>query len=350
MTEGSCANCEAALNPGDLYCGNCGAPATAVASAFEPAAGSSAAASSAADDGPATTPNPIAVAQMPTEPPPVGYLPDGRTRRTRGRLAIGIVTVAAVAAIAFLGVSLISTRSDLDSSRARVAQLTVAADTAPTTTMVTADDAEVAALQAQLNQINSALTQAKADLDAERTGRDEDAATASSVAAQAAADAATAAAAVATAADAAATQAQQLAQLQALFPLTSDAIAAADPTGAYTVTLTPSSCTLTDCTALTAMTLSFTDPKTVAGDRASGTAVTAAGVLTVDGPVPTALAPLCAGAAAASTFALALHVTSVQAVDGVLQAAGLAGTYTETIASGTCAAQLRAYSVVLARQ
>jgi hypothetical protein len=291
-----------------------------------------------------TTPNPIAVAQMPTVPPPVGALaPSSKRARPKGRLLVGVVTVVAVGAIAFLGLALLNTRGDLDSARARIAQLDVVPPTsAPAAAggafepVVPALDDEVTALQTQLNQITAALTKATEDLDAAREGRAADASAAASAAAVAAADAAAVA--------------QQLAQLQALFPLTSAAVAAADPTGAYAVSLTPQQCTLTDCAPLATMTLSFTDAATVAGDRANGAVTATAGTSVVTGSLDPTLAPLCATVAAPTTYQLSVAVSAVQAVGGVLMAQQLDGTYTETIASGDCAGQLRSYTIQLVRQ
>lgn len=154
MTDGACANCGATLQPGDRYCGGCGTPATAVVSAF--AAGVAPEAEPDVDSPKppvrslATAPNPIAVAQMPTVPPPVGAIdPSTSDRPRKGRLLVGFVVLVAAAAVAFLGVLLVSTRDDLESSQARVAQLEAAAGPT-TTTEPTAD--QIGPLQAQIDQ------------------------------------------------------------------------------------------------------------------------------------------------------------------------------------------------------
>ncbi len=330
MTDGACANCGATLQPGDRYCGGCGTPSTAVVSAFSTVSDADPASASDAQKPPVGTPNPIAVAQMPTVPPPVGAVgSSSRERPRRGRLLVGLVVLVAVAAVAFLGVVLVSTRDDLESSQARVAQLRAAAGPT-TTTEPTADP--VGPLQAQIEQLNTALTQLQTELDAERANR--------------ATDSSTAAAAAVTAEQVQA----QLTALQALFPVTEAAFDAADPTGSYTVALTAGECTLADCTALTSLAVTFSDATTIAGDRVNDTATTNAGDLTFSGTLAPALAPQCAGASAPSSYELVLHVTGVTAVDGALHATALSGTYTETISSGDCTGQHRAYTAALARQ
>ncbi|MCU1393881.1 MAG: hypothetical protein JWM34_2309 [Ilumatobacteraceae bacterium] len=292
---------------------------------------------------------------MPTEPPPVGALSLQDEPPPRGRLLTGIVVVVAAAVIAALGLTLISTRSDLTSERAKVAQLDVSTDT---TAGPSPGADELAAVQAQLNSITSTLTQAQTDLATERAAHAADLATAASAAAAAAATATSdataasdaAAAAATAAASASAAQAQQIAQLQALFPVTSAALAAADPTGAYAVTLTPTKCTLADCTPIASMSLTFASATSITGDRTTGTATVANGTTTLTGTVPAALEPSCAGVPAPATYSLVLAVTAAGVGPAGLQATAESGTYTETVSSGACASQSRAYTIALTRQ
>ena len=341
MSDGVCANCGGTLQPGDRYCGVCGSPATAVASVFsgEPTAPVSVTPGSA----PGSAPNPIAVAQMPTVPPPVGALDGALSPRRRGRVVAGVIVVIIVAAGAATSLAFLSTRDDLQNSRARVAQLE-ASTTTPTSQsdpsvggalvpVVPNIDDELAGLQAQIDQLKAALATSNSDLAAlqESTAAEE----------SKAAEAATAAAAVQS----------QLTALQGLFPIGSASFAAADPTGSYATTLTAGECTLADCTvAVTTLSINFTDPTTVAGNRASGTATLAGGTYTVSGTVGAAVAPLCAGVAAPTGYALVMNVSGVTVIDGALRAASMRGTYTETISAGDCSGQHRAYTVDLTRQ
>ena len=265
-----------------------------------------------------------------------------------GRWLIGLGVVAALAAIAALGLALLSTRDDLHNERAKLAQIHVATPaTEPTPETGTlgrvtpAGQQELLALQKQLDDLNAVLLKAKQDLATEQSAR--------------AADAATRAADAATQAQQLADLQTQLAQLQGLFPVTAAAVAAADPTGQYTVTLTPAACNLTDCTALTALSIAFTDAATVSGDRAAGTAKFDAAKYTVSGTLPTAMAPTCAGQPADASYKLELHVTTVDVADAKLRATQMTGTYTETIGGATdtsapCAGQSRSYTVNLVRQ
>lgn len=333
MTQASCATCGATLQASDRYCGNCGSPASAVASAFTVGG-------SAAEQPAKPVPNPIAVAQMPTVPPPVGSATaDEREPRRRGRVLLGFVVVIAVAAVGFLAVTLLSTRDDLKSSRARVAQLETSAATTTTTpetvggalVPVVPNMDQTRKLQMQIDELTARLDKATAQLATERSDRATDASTAT--------EAATTAAAV---------QAQ-LTALQALFPLTDSAFAAADPTGAYAVTLTAGECTLADCTPLAAPTITFTGPAAISGDRINGTVTVAAGTLSIAGTLDPSLAPLCAGVAAPTGYALTLHVSGIKPVGTVLEAVALQGTYTETVSSGDCTGQHRTYAMTLAR-
>ena len=274
--------------------------------------------------------------------------PSLKERRGRGRWLVGLGAVIALAAIAALGLALLSTRDDLDNERAKLAQIDVAtpaSEPAPETgalgPVTPAGQRELIALQKQLDELNGVVLQAKEDLATEQSAHATDAATQ----AQKLADL-----------QAQLTELQtQLAQLQALFPLTAASVAAADPTGQYSVALTAGNCTLADCAPLSALSIAFSDATTVSGDRAAGTTVFDAGKYTISGTLAPAIAPTCAGQPADATYELELHVTSVDVADTKLRAAQMAGTYTETIGGATatsaaCAGQSRSYSVDLVRQ
>ncbi len=413
MTDGLCDTCGTVVHPGDRFCGNCGATVTV-------------AELSGGNDGRAAEgnallpvglmrpvgglPNPIAVAQMPTVPPPVGgpeptaagtppgpaetravrrpivsevpsRLPEemqpareprfaqevdldirGQLRAGRRfRFWAGAGVVVLVAAIAALSIVLVSQKGDLTNEKAKLAQAqTALADaqastttTAPGQTGVTGPidptvDPNIA-LQTQLAQVTAALNQAKTDLINEKQGRADDAAAAQAAAAQAQADATKAAADLTAAQTAAATAQQQLAAVEALFPLTAAKIAAAAPTGAFTATLTPGECTLSLCSVLNPLTLTIPTPATISGDRVNGALAFDGTNYANTGTVDLPKSPQCGGVDTASTYQFSVHPVGATVVNGTLQASQMAGSYTETISSGLCVGQHRTYAVTMTR-
>lgn len=327
MPDMACPRCGADLHPGDLFCGNCGAATGSLVP-------------------PAPPVEPASVAQPPAsaaravsrDPEPLG---EPRQRRSRGRLVAGVAVVLAIGAIAALSLVLLSTRDDLDNEKAKLAQL----EAVTTTTEETPDAGaigpvspagqnELIDLQNQLEQVNAALLQAKNDLATQQSARAADAATQTQQLADLQA---------------------QLTQLQAMFPLTAEALAAADATGQYAVTLTTGECTLADCTPLTALSIQFSDATHIVGDRVNGTAAFDGSQSTVSGTVNAATGPTCAGNPSDVSYQLTVHVTAADVADGKLRATRLAGTYTETIGGATeltapCAGQHRTYTLDLTRQ
>ena len=377
MTGRLCRTCGEAVHPGDQFCGNCGA---SVAGPFNGA--------ERIDEAPPparSLPNPIAVAQMPTVPPPVGVNPAAppvttaviRTESTsavansagdvgepparrggRGfRLATGAVVVVLVAVIAGLTLTLIARNTDLDNEKAKRAQAQAALDNATSDTSTTEPSAEAVGpidptvdpmveIENQLAQVTAALDQAKADLTNEKQGRADDAA-AAQAAAQAAATQASSDVAAARAAQAAAEQ--QAATMQGLFPLSASAIAAANPNGFYTATLTPAECTLALCSTLAPLSVAIAEPLAISGDRVSGTLAFDGTTYTNGGPLELAKSPQCASVDQPSTYLLALHTTAITVVDGAVLAAEMQGTYSEVITAGDCAGQHRSYNVTMDR-
>jgi len=332
-------------------------------------------------------PNPIAVAQMPTVPPPVGVPvsaspvtttivrtdstsrasdssndvdgePAERRRAGRGfRIVTGAVVVVLVAVIAGLTLTLIARNTDLDNEKAKLAQAQAALKNATSSTPTTEPSTGAVApidptvdpmveVQNQLAQVTAALEQAKADLTNEKQGRADDAA-AAQAAAQAAATQASSDVAAAQAAQAAAEQ--QVAAMQGLFPLSASTIAAANPNGAYTATLAPAECTLALCSTLAPLSITIAEPLAISGDRVSGTLTFDGTTYVNSGPLELAKSPQCASVDQPSTYLLALRTTAVTVVDGVVQAAEMQGTYTETITAGDCAGQHRSYNVTMDR-
>jgi len=337
-----------------------------------------------------SVPNPIAVAQMPTVPPPVGVVstespittavgrtdstaggaadasarggdedhePRGRRRSGRGfRIVTGAVVVVLVAVIAGLTVMLIARNTDLDNEKAKVAQAQAALDivvstttTDPSTGAIGPVDPTVdpiVEVQNQLNQVTAALEQAKADLTAEKQGRADDAA-AAQAATQAAATQASSDVAAAQAAQAAAEQ--QVAAMQGLFPLSASTIAGANPNGAYTAMLAPAECTLALCSTLAPLSIAIAEPLAISGDRVSGTLTFDGATYVNSGPLELAKSPQCASIDQASTYLLTLKTTAIAVIDGTVQASEMQGTYTETITAGDCAGQHRSYAVTMER-
>jgi len=375
MTGGLCRTCGEAIHPGDQFCGNCGASVGGPTGderqldVERPPVKS--------------IPNPIAVAQMPTVPPPVGVAAaapvtaavirtdatvqgtdpdvvgdDAKERRRGGRgfrIITGAVVVVLVAVIAGLTLTLVARNTDLDNERAKLAQAQAALATSATTTTEPASGAStpvdstvdpLVEVQNQLNQVTAALEQAKADLTAEKQGRVDDAA-AAQAAAQAAATQASSEVAAAQAAQAAAEQ--QAAATAGLFPLSVSTIASANPNGAYTATLTPGECTLALCSTLAPLSVSIAEPLAISGDRVSGTLAFDGTTYTNGGPLELAKSPQCASVDQASTYLLSLHTTAITVVDGVVQAAEMQGTYSEVITAGDCAGQHRSYTVTMDR-
>ena len=363
------------VHPGDQFCGNCGASVTGPVSGGE----------SADEERPPVRPlpNPIAVAQMPTVPPPVGVpssaspvttavirtdaesgsAADERDtgkssaprRSGRGfRIVTGAVVVLLVAVIAGLTLTLVARNTDLDNEKAKLAQAQAALDslgavTSTTESVVEPADSSVdpiVEVQNQLAQVTAALEQAKADLTAEKQGRADDAAAAQAAAQTAAAQAATDVAA-AQAAQAAAEQ--QAAAVEALFPLSVSTIAAANPNGFYTASLAPAECTLALCSTLAPLSIAIAEPLAISGDRVSGT-ITFDGTMYVNsGPLELAKSPQCTSVDQPSTYLLALKTTAITVVDGAVQVAEMQGSYTETITAGECAGQHRSYNVTMER-
>ena len=413
MTDGLCDTCGMVVHPGDRFCGNCGATVTAAefsSTRDEPSA--------QADPRPPGTlrrpvgglPNPIAVAQMPTMPPPAGgpepfaitsspsapetravrrpltpEIPDGMPAVTqaapaprgvqddnldiRGQLRAGrrfrfwagAGVVVLVAAIAALSVVLVSQKGDLTNEKAKLAQAqTALADAQSSATTTTpgqtgasapidpAGDPSIA-LQTQLAQVTAALNQAKTDLINEKQGRADDAAAAQAAAAQAQATATQAAADLTAAQTAAAAAQQQLTAVEALFPLTAAKIGAAAPTGAFTATLTPGECTLSLCSVLNPLTLTIPTSATISGDRVNGALAFDGTNYANTGAVDLPKSPQCGGVDTASTYQFSVHPTGVTVVSGTLQASAMAGSYTETISSGLCVGQHRSYAVTMTR-
>jgi len=368
MTAGLCRTCGKVVHPGDQFCGNCGASVGELASGIE------------ADDDDDVSPqvrplpNPIAVAQMPTVPPPVGaplgtmpvttavtridsanvpkageaaaVSPPRRSGRSL-RLLAGALVVVLFAAIAGLTLALIGRNTDLDNEKAKLAQTKAALDnaTAATSTTDASANPEVE-LKNQLAQVTAALDQAKTDLTAEKQGRADDAAAAQAAAAAAATQASSDVAA-AQAAQAAAEQ--QVAAMQAAFPVSAATITAANPNGTYTAMLTPGECTLALCSTLAPLSITIADPLAISGDRVSGTLAFDGTTYVNSGPLELAKSPQCASVDQASTYLLSLHTTAITVVDGAVHAAKLEGTYTETITAGDCAGQHRSYTVTMSR-
>ena len=410
MTDGLCDTCGTVVHPGDRFCGNCGATVTVadfVSSSDDSVAESDARRPVALTRPVGGFPNPIAVAQMPTMPPPVGGpepfevtpvpgaaettavrrppaveipggVPDAVQADTelrgaldldldiRGQLRAGrrfrfwagAGVVVLVAAIAALSVVLVSQRGDLTNEKAKLAQAqTALADAQSSTTTTTAGaigpiDPNVdpsIALKTQLAQVTAALNQAKTDLINEKQGRADDAAAAQAAAAQAQAIATKDAADLTAAQTAAATAQQQLTALQALFPLTAAKIAAAAPTGAFTATLTPGECTLSLCSVLNPLTLTIPTPATISGDRVNGALAFDGTNYANTGAVDLPKSPQCGGVDTASTYQFSVHPTAATVVNGTLQASEMAGSYTETISSGLCVGQHRTYAVTMSR-
>ena len=412
MTDGLCDTCGTVVHPGDRFCGNCGA--TVTVADFANSSDDSAAEADARRPVALTRPvggfpNPIAVAQMPTMPPPVGgpepfevtpspgaavtravrrppaaEIPDGVPAVTqaapaprgvqdddldiRGQLRAGrrfrfwagAGVVVLVAAIAALSVVLVSQKGDLTNEKAKLAQAQTALADAQSSTTTTpgqtgasapidpAADPSIA-LKTQLAQVTAALNQAKTDLINEKQGRADDAAAAQAAAAQAQATAAKDAADLTAAQTAAATAQQQLTALQALFPLTAAKIAAAAPTGAFTATLTPGECTLSLCSVLNPLTLTIPTPTTISGDRVNGALAFDGTNYANAGAVDLPKSPQCGGVDTASTYQFSVHPTGATVVNGTLQASEMAGSYTETISSGLCVGQHRTYAVTMSR-
>ena len=412
MTDGLCDTCGTVVHPGDRFCGNCGATVTVAdfASSSDDSAAEADARGPVAFTRPVGGfPNPIAVAQMPTMPPPVGgpepfevtpspgaavtravrrppaaEIPGGVPAVTqaapaprgvqdddldiRGQLRAGrrfrfwagAGVVVLVAAIAALSVVLVSQKGDLTNEKAKLAQAQTALADAQSSTTTTpgqtgasapidpAADPSIA-LKTQLAQVTAALNQAKTDLINEKQGRADDAAAAQAAAAQAQATAAKDAADLTAAQTAAATAQQQLTALQALFPLTAAKIAAAAPTGAFTATLTPGECTLSLCSVLNPLTLTIPTPTTISGDRVNGALAFDGTNFANTGPVDLPKSPQCSGVDTASTYQFSVHPTGATVVNGTLQASAMAGSYTETINSGLCVGQHRTYAVTMTR-
>lgn len=413
MTDGLCDTCGTVVHPGDRFCGNCGAIVTVAD--FANSSDDSAAEADARRPVALTRPvggfpNPIAVAQMPTMPPPVGgpepfevtpspgaavtravrrppaaEIPDGvldalqADHELRGALDLdldirgqlragrrfrfwaGAGVVVLVAAIAALSVVLVSQKGDLTNEKAKLAQAQTALADAQSSTTTTGPGQTGAigpidpnvdpsiALKTQLAQVTAALNQAKTDLINEKQGRADDAAAAQAAAAQAQATAAKDAADLTAAQTAAATAQQQLTALQALFPLTAAKIAAAAPTGAFTATLTPGECTLSLCSVLNPLTLTIPTAATISGDRVNGALAFDGTNYANAGAVDLPKSPQCGGVDTASTYQFSVHPTGATVVNGTLQASEMAGSYTETISSGPCVGQHRTYAVTMSR-
>jgi hypothetical protein len=378
------------LHPGDLFCGNCGASVAPTGSATAPEN------TGAVPSIEQTLPNPVASSNVPTMPPPVGVLPaveeplesdekapveDAPVRaraatvtrqevadlrrqlRTGRRLRIlaGAGVVILVAAVATLGLMLISTRGDLDNERAKLAQAqatlngavsTTTTTEAPESAGTTPTDDRLAQVQTELAQTQAALQQARDDLLAEKQARADDAA-AAAAAQEAAVEAAkteAAAEAVATASSEVAAAQEQAATLATLFPLTQEQLSTANPVGNYLSEVAAGECTLNLCELIQSLDLNITDPTTITGNRFTGTLAFDGTTYTASGALDPAVGPKCNDVPADPTYALALRVIGVDVAGGALEASRLQGTYTETIASGDCAGQHRSFTVTLDRQ
>ena len=304
-----CSTCGEELQPGDHFCGSCGA-------AVQP------------DQ-----------AGGPTAYEP---FPRRRTGRTVVAVIAGFVVVAAVSGLV---VAFLDARRDVDAERrkAAAAQTQVVALTEELAATADPDASlqqQLAAAQAELDDTTAQLTESQTELTAERDAR--------------AADATAAEAAKATEIAAVQTQLDavnaQLAALQAVYPLSEDTFRSASPAGEYAVTIQPLGCTILECLELRSLQLSFPDATKVSGNRANGIIAFEDGSYTASGPLAAEQSPLCKGLETTATFALEFHASRVAFENGLLTAVENIGTYSETIVGGECAGQSRSYSLSMVKQ